>query len=148
MPNTQRAVSPTASDGRPSVRFEGGFNAKSAARELVAAIWDGIRLRCPACSKGPIWAAKSRMNPACPECGAAFERTSEGDFVGAIVTAYAFISGFAILFLLLLNQYTQMDIMVQIALSGGLSLGLLLVFYRNMRGVWVALLVALTKWLG
>ncbi len=68
--------------------------------------------------------------------------------MGAIVTAYAFISGFAILFLLLLNQYTQMDIMVQIALSGGLSLGLLLVFYRNMRGVWVALLVALTKWLG
>jgi len=130
------------------VRFEGGFKVSTAARELAGGIWDAVRLRCPACGKGRIYAAKNQMNHACPECGAAFERNLEGDFIGAILTAYAFVSAFAILFLIALNRFTDIDVMVQIALAAFLSLALLLVFYRNMRGVWVAILVALTKWLG
>jgi len=129
-------------------RFEGGFSLRTGGRDLAAALWDGLRLKCPACGSGPMFASKERMHPACPECGAPFERSSEGDFLGAIITAYGFIAALAIVLLLALNQFTELDLIVQLAIACGLSLVTLVVFYRNIRGVWVAILVALTKWLG
>ena len=45
--------------------------------------WAGLRLRCPACGVGKIYAGLIRMNPQCSLCGAIFER-DEGDFLGAI----------------------------------------------------------------
>ena len=47
-----------------------------------------IRLRCPRCATGPIFASLFRMNPRCPVCGLEFER-EQGYFVGAMYFSYA-----------------------------------------------------------
>ena len=47
-----------------------------------------IRLRCPRCAAGPIFARLLRMNPRCPACGLEFER-EQGYFVGAMYFSYA-----------------------------------------------------------
>ena len=44
----------------------------------------GVRLRCPACGRGPVFQSPFRVRPHCPACGAIFQR-EEGFFVGAIM---------------------------------------------------------------
>ena len=47
-----------------------------------------IRLRCPRCAAGPIFASLFRMNSRCPVCALEFER-EQGYFVGAMYFSYA-----------------------------------------------------------
>ena len=47
-----------------------------------------IRLHCPRCAAGPIFASLFRMNRQCPVCGLEFER-EQGYFVGAMYFSYA-----------------------------------------------------------
>ena len=47
-----------------------------------------IRLRCPRCATGRIFASLFRMNSRCPVCGLEFER-EQGYFVGAMYFSYA-----------------------------------------------------------
>ena len=47
-----------------------------------------IRLRCPRCTTGPIFASLFRMNRQCAVCGLEFER-EQGYFVGAMYFSYA-----------------------------------------------------------
>jgi uncharacterized protein (DUF983 family) len=54
----------------------------------------GLRLRCPECGKGPVFAGYLKFQDACPVCGANFRAADAGDgpavfiilIVGAIVT--------------------------------------------------------------
>jgi uncharacterized protein (DUF983 family) len=52
----------------------------------VAAI---LRLRCPRCLRGRVFAGVLRMNEACPECALRFER-EPGYFLGAMYFSYGF----------------------------------------------------------
>ncbi len=47
-----------------------------------------IRLRCPRCAAGAIFASLFRMNSRCPVCALEFER-EQGYFVGAMYFSYA-----------------------------------------------------------
>ena len=47
-----------------------------------------VRLRCPRCAAGPIFASLFRMNSRCPVCALEFER-EQGYFVGAMYFSYA-----------------------------------------------------------
>ncbi len=47
-----------------------------------------MRLRCPRCTAGPVFASLFRMNRQCPVCGLEFER-EQGYFVGAMYFSYA-----------------------------------------------------------
>ena len=42
-----------------------------------------LRLRCPHCGGGPIFASWFHMRPRCPVCGLGFERGEQGYVVGA-----------------------------------------------------------------
>jgi uncharacterized protein (DUF983 family) len=53
-------------------------------RSRLAAI---LRLRCPRCREGRVFARGVQMNPACPVCGLKFER-EPGYFVGAMYFSY------------------------------------------------------------
>jgi len=48
-----------------------------------------LRQRCPRCREGRIFAGFVRMNDACPQCGADFER-EQGYFLGAMYFSYGF----------------------------------------------------------
>ncbi len=46
-----------------------------------------LRLRCPQCGQGPLFAGWLRMHPRCEHCGLAFQR-EPGFFLGAIYFNY------------------------------------------------------------
>mgnify|MGYP001279528314 FL=1 len=131
--------------GSTQERFREGAP-RGNALALVAAMWDGFRLRCPSCRQGAIYASLTRMNPACPRCGAPFERDNEGDFLGAMVTAYSLTVVFAAVLLVLLFVLTPLPVYQQMMITAIASLLFLLLFYRNLKGVWVAVLLALLRW--
>lgn len=132
---------------RAGGRFDVWRGPAAALRTLLAGIWDGVRLRCPSCGQGKLYGSKGRLNTACSCCGVVFERPEEGDFVGAIVTAYAITAGVVLALVLALNAYTQVGLTVQLVIAVGVAVSLLFFGYHSMRGIWVTLLVALTKWL-
>ena len=51
--------------------------------------WAVLRLRCPECGEGPIFAGPLRMNGRCSTCGLEFEREPSGYFTGAMYFSYA-----------------------------------------------------------
>ncbi len=48
-----------------------------------------VKLRCPSCGAGRIFAGPLRMNEFCPHCGLRFEREAAGYFTGAMYFSYA-----------------------------------------------------------
>ncbi len=49
-----------------------------------------LRLRCPLCWRGAMFATPLRMNPTCPSCGHQFDR-GHGYFLGAMMFSYALV---------------------------------------------------------
>lgn len=69
-----------------------------------SALAAGVRLRCPECGKGPVFAGYLRLRDKCPVCGANFAAADAGDgpavfiilIVGAIVTPLLIILQFGL----------------------------------------------------
>jgi uncharacterized protein (DUF983 family) len=38
-------------------------------RELLKAVWNGLRCRCPKCGEGKLFRAYLKVNDSCPNCG-------------------------------------------------------------------------------
>ncbi len=113
---------------------------------ILAGMWDGVRLRCPSCGEGRIFARGFETNEHCSECGAPFERPGEGDFLMAMIFAYS-LAGIVVLALIyVLNRYTQVDITMQLALTLPVGIAVVLLSYRSVKGIWITLLIAVTKW--
>src|SRR6266513_4734010 len=75
----------------------------------------GIRLRCPRCGVGRLYAKPFRLFDYCPHCDLKFER-EQGYFIGAIYINYAATVGVAIPGYFLLDAFTMMTIHQQLAL--------------------------------
>jgi len=143
-----QSTSPTASNSsgpKTFERFRPGAG-RGNALTLLAAMWDGFCLRCPSCRKGAIYKSLLEIHTACPKCGAPFERDNEGDFLGAMVTAYALTVVFGGILTIALYVLTSLPVGTQMLIVGIASLAFLLVFYRNLKGVWVAVLLAMLRW--
>lgn len=115
---------------------------------LLLAMWDGFLLKCPSCSEGRIYDGFATVRRSCPHCEAPFERYGEGDFVGAMVLAYSFASIFVTNVILVINMVTTMPVWDQIIIAALAGLAFVVLLYRNMKGVWVAILLALLRWMG
>src|SRR5690606_37156988 len=113
---------------------------------MLSAMWDGFCLRCPSCRQGAIYETYTRIHTACPVCGAPFERDNEGDFFGAMVTAYSLAVIVAAILTVLLYVFTSLPVGTQILIVGVTSLSFLLIFYSNLKGIWIAILLALLRW--
>ena len=88
----------------------------------------------------------TRIHTACPTCGAPFERDNEGDFLGAMVTAYSLAVVLGAILTVLLYVLTSLPVATQMLITGVTMLLFLLAFYRNLKGVWIAVLLALLRW--
>lgn len=102
-------------------------------------LWDGLRLRCPQCHRGAMFAARFTMWPVCPVCGLRFERSS-GEITGGMgINAFVsetvvFIVGAA------LGWFTALPLL---PLLGGMVLFAIvfpIAFYRPSRGLWASIL--------
>lgn len=117
------------------------------ARAILAGAWDGVRLRCPSCSEGRLFQKGATIYPNCVACGVPFERANQGDFLGAMVTAYAMTACVALSLVLVLNLLTEVPLATQVYVVVPASLLFVTLLYRNLKGVWVAVLIGLIRWL-
>jgi len=107
-------------------------------RTIVLTLWRCLRLRCPACGKGPIAGRPFQVSERCTACGVIFKR-EEGFFVGAImanvVTTEALILIVYFACLLLTNMGDQ--IMLTILFVVGVSFPL--AFYHHSWSLWLGM---------
>lgn len=100
------------------------------------ALWDGIRLICPACRRGRIYESFFHKNHRCPECRVIFERGSEGDFLVTTVTAYSIAAVFISILVFILNfVFHGIPLITQFVIAGGVGLLFTVLFYRNIKGL-------------
>jgi uncharacterized protein (DUF983 family) len=98
----------------------------------------GVRLRCPRCGEGRLFAGFFSMHAQCPHCALTFER-EQGYFVGAIYINYAATTLIAIAGLLTLDYFFQLSLPQQLCLWGGFAVVFPLFFFRYSRSLWLSL---------
>lgn len=98
----------------------------------------GLRLRCPRCGAGRVFAGRFRMHDRCPACRLVFER-EPGYFVGAIylnygVTVLAAIGGY-----FALDATVQPPPLAQVALWAAFAVAFPFWFFRYSKSLWLSL---------
>lgn len=97
-----------------------------------------LRLRCPRCGVGKLYAKPFKMFEHCPQCHLKFER-EQGYFVGAIYINYAATVGIAVPGFFLLDTLTAMSIHQQLAIWVPFAIIFPLLFFHHARSLWLAL---------
>jgi uncharacterized protein (DUF983 family) len=98
----------------------------------------GLRLRCPRCGLGSLYAKLFRMRVSCSHCGLKFER-EQGYFVGAIYINYAATVAIAVPGYFLLDAFTTLDINQQLMLWVPFAVIFPLIFFHHSRALWLVL---------
>jgi len=98
----------------------------------------GLRLKCPRCGAGPLYAKPFKMLGNCPGCGLKFER-EQGYFVGAIYITYAATVGIAVPGFFLLDVFAGLTINQQLALWIPFAVIFPLIFFHHSRSLWLTL---------
>lgn len=107
-----------------------------ARRNVRQALWDGLRLVCPACREGRIYESFFRKNHRCPHCRVIFERGSEGDFLVTTVAAYSIAAVLISLIVFILNfVFHDIPLVTQLYIIGAVGLVFTILFYRNVKGL-------------
>ena len=103
----------------------------------------GCFCRCPKCSKGKIFESFFAARKTCPNCGVTFQPYF-GDSAGVMGLGYLVFLPPGVLAAFLVGYYLKwgpVAVFFTFALS---STALLLVFYRNMKSVWIAITYLMT----
>jgi len=98
----------------------------------------GLRLRCPRCGQGQLYAKPFKMNEHCANCTLKFER-EQGYFVGAIYINYAATVGIAVPGFFLLDTFTNITINQQLALWVPFTVIFPLLFFHHSRSLWLVM---------
>ena len=98
----------------------------------------GIRLRCPRCGVGRLYAKPFKMFDDCPTCNLRFER-EQGYFIGAMYINYAATVAIAVPGYLLLDAFTSLTINYQLALWVPFAVIFPLLFFHHARSLWLVL---------
>ena len=106
-------------------------------REIGRILSRGVRLRCPRCGEGPLFAGLFSMHPQCPHCALTFER-EQGYFVGAIYINYAATTLIAIAGFLMLDYFTPISLSQQLLGWGVFAILFPLFFFRYSRSLWLS----------
>lgn len=108
-------------------------------RKVWKTLWTGLRLACPNCGVGRIYTG-FRPHKKCTHCGVAFERTGEGDFLVTVVAAYGVTAVLLAALVFALNvAFPGLPVELQLGLCLAAGAGVLLVGFRHLKGVSVAL---------
>lgn len=109
-------------------------------KHLLHSLWlTGVRLKCPVCEQGDLFASYFRMHKTCPHCGVRFEReTGEetgGMSVSIVILGIIFLIGYP-----LTEVLTDWSLGVHLAIWLPFSILFPIVFYRYSRSLWVVFL--------
>jgi uncharacterized protein (DUF983 family) len=105
---------------------------------LLKMLEAALRLRCPRCGIGKLYAKPFKMFEHCPHCHLKFER-EQGYFVGAIYINYAATVAIAVPGFFLLDAFTTMTIYQQLALWVPFAVLFPLLFFHYARSLWLVM---------
>jgi uncharacterized protein (DUF983 family) len=97
-----------------------------------------IRLRCPRCGEGALFAGWFAMHETCAQCGLRFER-EPGYFVGAIYVNYAITAVLCLGIPIALDVTIGIPLWLQITIGGALGVLVPVVFFRYSRSLWLGI---------
>ncbi len=100
-------------------------------------------LKCPRCTRGPLFYGLFKMHPECPQCYLKYER-EQGFFVGAIYLNYAATVAIMIPGYFLLYYYTEISLAQQLILWSVFAIFFPLLFFRHSRSLWLGLVYILS----
>ena len=106
-------------------------------RDLALLFVRALRLRCPVCGRGKLFASWFRMYESCSWCGHHFER-EEGYFVGAMALNLI-VTEVIILAAVIVLLVAHVPILPAIVIGVILGVGGPLLFFRHARSFWMAL---------
>jgi uncharacterized protein (DUF983 family) len=96
----------------------------------------GLRLKCPRCGVGPLYAKPFRMLANCRHCDLRFER-EQGYFVGAIYINYAATIAIAVPGFFILDTFTGINIDRQLMIWVPFAVIFPLLFFHHSRALWL-----------
>jgi uncharacterized protein (DUF983 family) len=99
----------------------------------------GLFLICPACQRGRMFRSLFIMNVRCPVCGVIFERDA-GEVTGGMAINMTVTSLIALVGGGLMGVLTDLPVALLIAMVGGVTVAVGLLFYRHARGLWTSIL--------
>ena len=110
---------------------------------LKKLFWLGARTICPRCEKGLIFKSFFKVHRRCPECKVVLQ-PYQGDELGVVALGY-FLTVFpSLIGLVLAHLYTDWSPGVQLGFFFFLMTAILVGFYRNIKGIWIAFVFLLT----
>ena len=104
---------------------------------LRALLARALRLRCPRCGQGRLYAHGLTMLERCPVCGLRYER-EQGYFVGAVYVNYAITTVTVLGGVIMLDQLFGLSLATQLIVAVPLALLLPLLVHRHARSIWLA----------
>jgi uncharacterized protein (DUF983 family) len=105
---------------------------------LFSMLAGAIRLKCPRCGKGSLYAKPFRMRTHCPSCGLKLER-EQGYFVGAIYINYAATIAIAVPGFFILDIFVRLPIEQQLAIWVPFAVIFPVIFFHHSRALWLVL---------
>ena len=105
---------------------------------MLQMLGSGLRLKCPRCGIGSLYAKPFRMYSHCPHCGLKFER-EQGYFVGAIYINYAATVLIAVPGFFIFDAFSGMTINHQLAIWIPFSVVFPPLFFHHSRSLWLVL---------
>lgn len=103
---------------------------------LLSMLASAIRLKCPRCGEGSLYAKPFHMRSHCLNCRLKFER-EQGYFVGAIYINYAATVGIAVPGFFILDALMQLPIDQQLWIWVPFAIVFPLVFFHHSRALWL-----------
>lgn len=98
----------------------------------------GLRLRCPRCGGGRLFAGYFRMYESCPNCGLKYER-APGYFLGSTYINYGLTSAVLIVAYVGLHYFARYDNRTLAVPLTALCVAVPLLFFRYARAIWLAM---------
>jgi len=103
----------------------------------------GMFCRCPKCAKGNMFKDFFEAHKTCPHCGVTLQ-PYEGDSAGVIGLGYCVFLPMSALLAFLAGYYLKCGPLGVIFTFSISTVLLLLVFYRNMKSTWIAIVYLMT----
>jgi uncharacterized protein (DUF983 family) len=102
-----------------------------------SALSAGLRCRCPACGRGPLFEGFLRVRPACPVCGTDVSAHDSGD--GPVAFIILIVGGIVVGLALVTEVKYQPPIWLHLALWLPLAVVLILALMRPFKATLIAL---------
>lgn len=107
------------------------------------ALWRGVTCRCPKCGQGSLYETFLQVRKTCLGCGVTFQPYA-GDSLGVYAICYGLSVVPAIAAAILVGFYLNSNPYVVLATFAVVSGSILFGLFRNMKGLWIALVFLMT----